>query len=358
MCRITYAMNKAFNKIKFLLKRPKVIIIVGKGRETAASAINQVLKQSFKIGKEILIYQSDLKNIREFEFFIKNSRSAILVVTHIGAYHPEREFFAGEQVEVSDVISLAKILPGYAHLVLNFDDETVRDIKNSSRAHSLTFGFGVRADMRASDIVLTQPLTPGTNFKINYQGNIVPVWLEKLFGKENIYAAMAAVAVGEILGMHLVEISKALGSYQGFSGRMKLIGGIKNTWILDDSESAFPLSMAEGLDILKRVETEGRRIAVLGDILGIGKYTIEAHEAIGERVKNSADMLFTVGHRAKFFSQGAKRKGMSEEKIFSFTQTKEVAEALQKEIKKGDLILIDGSKEMKMHEVVKEIKKV
>ena len=351
-------MNKTFNKIKFLLKRPKVIIVVGRGRETASGAINQVLKQSFKIGKEVLIYQTNLKDVREFEFFVKNSRLATLVVTHVGAYHPEREFFAGEQVEILGATSLAKILPGHAHLVLNFDDETVRDIKNSSRAHSLTFGFGVRADMKASDIVLTQPPASGTNFKIDYQGNIVPVWLEKLFGKEQIYAALAAVAVGEILGMNLVEISKALGLYQGFPGRMKLIEGIKNTWILDDSESAFPLSMAEGLDVLKRIETEGRRIAVLGDILGIGKYTIEAHEAIGERVKNSADVLFTVGHRAKFFSQGAKRRGMPADRIFSFDEVREAAKALQKEMRKGDLILVDGSKEMKMHEVVKEIKKV
>jgi len=171
------------HKLTFLIKRPKVIIVVGRGRETAFAAINQVLKQSFKVGNEVLIYQSDLKDARGFEFFAKNSSSAILVITHVGAYHPEKEFFAGEQVEVLEAISLAKTLPGHAHLVLNFDDETVRDIKNSSSAHSLTFGFGARADMRASDIVLTQPPTPGTNFKINYQGNIVPIWLEKLFGK-------------------------------------------------------------------------------------------------------------------------------------------------------------------------------
>jgi len=171
-------------------------------------------------------------------------------------------------------------------------------------------------------------------------------------------AKVSAAAVGEILGMNLVEISKALGSYQGFPGKMKLIEGIKNTWILDDSESAFSLSMAEGLDVLKRIETDGRKIAVLGDILGVGKYTIEAHEAIGERVKNSADILFTVGYRAKFFSQGAKRKDMAEEKIFSFVEVKEAAIALQNELKNGDLILIDGSKEMKMGEVVREIKKV
>jgi len=93
----------------------------------------------------------------------------------------------------------------------------------------------------------------------------------------------------------------------------------------------------------------------LGDILGIGKYTIEAHESIGEKVTKSADLLFTVGPRAKFIAEGAIIKGMPKEKIFQFDKIEEAGIALQGERKEGDLILVDGSTEMKMEEIVEEI---
>ncbi len=335
-----------------------MIIVTGRGKDTAALAIRQILSPHFKIGEAVLIYPTDSPDAPDFEFMVKKAKLSVLVATHVGEYHPEREFFDGEPADIAQTVKLAVVLTGKDYLLSNFDDETVRDIKNKSRAHSLTFGFGVRADIRASDIVLTALPTLGTNFKVNYEGNIVPIWLEHLFGKENIYAALAATAVGEVFNLNLVEISAALKFYQGVSGRMKLIEGIKNTWVLDDAEAASPLNLAESLDVLREIEFSGRKIAVLGDMVGVGKYTVEAHEAIGERVKNSADWLVTIGARAKFYAEGAKIKGLPPDKIFSFEQTKEGGAYLQNEMKEGDLILVDGSSEMKMQEIVNEIKKV
>lgn len=348
--------NHFLSKLIFVWKRPKVIVVTGDSRACAKEAIFQVLKPHLKVGKEILLYEVNSRDSQEFEFLLKRSRLPILVVTHVGEYHPDKEFFAGELEEVKEIIKLAEVLPAHGYLILNFDDETVRDLKNKSKAHPLTFGFGARANFRATDIVLTQFPGLGTNFKINYEGSMVPVWLEKLFGKEQIYAALLAAAVGEVFGLNLVEISGALKFYQGLSGKMKLIEGVKNSWILDGSENASPLSTLEALEILKNIAITGRRIAVLGDILGIGKYTIEAHEAIGEAVKNSADLLFTVGPRARFFAEGAKQKGMLEDKIFQFDTASQAGKAVEVEIREGDLILVDGSKEMEMPEVVEEIK--
>lgn len=337
------------------------MLVLGNGKKTAKEAILNVANRYFKVGREIIILDDSAKDV---EFFLKNSRLPILVCSHLGEYHPEKEFFTGDLRDARGVIRLASLLPGHAHLVLNFDDETVRDVKNQSRAHPFTFGFGMRADIRVTDVILTQFPALGTNFKINYDGNIIPCWLENLFGKENIYAALAATAVGEILGLNLVGVLETLKNYRGLSGKMRLIKGIKNSWILDDSESASSLSMLESLEILKNIENpagkidpeRGRKIAVLGDILGIGKYTIEAHEAIGGDAKASADLLFTVGERAKFFAQGAIIKGMPEDRIFQFNDAASAAKALQDEIKEGDLVLIDGSKEISMIEIVNEVK--
>ena len=341
------------NKLIFLLKKPKVVIITGNGRQTAKEAIYQVLNQHLKVEKEILVFEVGDKEIKKFEFFLKNSPRAILVITHIGDIPYDKEFFAGEKEEVKEVTLLAKTLPAQTNLILNFDDETVREINDITNLKTLTFGFGEKADLRASDVRLNM----GINFKVNYKGNIVPVWLEKLFGKEQIYAALSAVAVGTIFDLNLVEISQALKNYFSLPGKMRLIEGQKKSFILDDSESATVFSMVEAIETLGKPEWAKRKIAVLGDVLGIGKYTIEAHEAIGERVTKNCDLLFTVGERAKFIAQGATQKGMPIEKIFQFDTIDEGKLKLQEEIKEGDLILVAGVREMEMGKIVKEIKK-
>jgi len=348
------------NKIKFLFKRPKVVIVTGEGRACAKEAIYQVLNPYFKIDSEILIFDSDLTNpssVETLKFLIKNSSLPILVVTQVGDIPFDKDFFAGEREKTLAIRTLAKTMPAQGFLILNFDDETVREIKADAIAHSLTFGFQEGADFQATDIKLNS----GTNFKINYKGNTVPVWLEKLFGKEQVYSALGATALGIIFDLNLVEISQALKDYHSLPGKMKLIEGIKHSWVLDDSESATVFSMAEAIEILGKISPPpnfggGRKIAVLGDVIGIGKYTVEAHEAIGERVARNADLLFTFGPRAKFIGQGAQNKGMTVEKIFQFDTIDEGKIKLQDKIKEGDLILVDGSKEMEMKKVVEEIK--
>jgi len=342
------------NKIKFILKKPKVVIVTGEGRNCAKEAIYQVLKQYFKIDKEILIFETDLKEIEKFKFFVNKSSLPILVVTQVGDIPFDKDFFAGEREKTLAIRKLAKVMPAYGFLILNFDDETVREIKDETNLKEITFGFQEGADFQATDI----KLNTGTNFKINYKGNIVPVWLEKLFGKEQVYSALVATAVGTIFDLNLVEISQALKNYQSLPGKMKLIEGIKHSWILDDSESATVFSMSEAIEILVKIQGFKRKIAVLGDVIGIGKYTIEAHEAIGERVAKNSDLLFTFGPRAKFIAQGATQKGMAFEKIFQFDTIEEGKLKLQEEIKEGDLVLVDGSKEMGMAEIVEEIKRV
>jgi len=336
---------------KTLFKKPKVIIVTGEGRACATKAIETIFK---KYKKEVLILQTQLQDSQEVEkisFLVKKSSLPILVITHIGDIPYDKDFFAGERKNVAQIKKIAKILPTQGYLILNFDDETVREIKGETNLKEITFGFQEGADFRATDIKLNS----GTNFKINYKGNIVPIWLEKVFGKEQIYSALSAAAVGTILGLNLVEISNVLKNYQSLPGKMRLIEGINKSFLLDDSESATVFSMVEAVEILGALQGFKRKIAVLGDVIGIGKYTIEAHEAIGEGVARASDLLFTFGQRAKFISQGAQIRGMALEKIFQFDTIEEGKDRLREKIKEGDLILVDGSKEMEMGEIVKEI---
>ena len=318
------------NKLLFFLKRPKVVVVTGEEKDCAREALFEVLKPHFKIGKDVLLLKENGR------FFLKRSKLPILIIT-------------------SGKTDLVSVLPDRGFLVLNSDDQSAREIKNKSSR--LTFGFSAKADIRATDDALTHFPGMGTNFKINHQGNTVPVWLEETFGKEQIYSALAAVAAGKLLGLNLVEISESLKNYRSLPGKMRLIPGIKNCWILDDAARASLSSMKEALDILAKIPIEqGRKIAVLGDVLGTDKYAPEFHEAIGEKAAKTVNLLFTIGNKARFFAEGAFKKGMPKEKVFSFSTIKEAGLVLQKEIKENDLILVDGSKEMSMMDLVEEIK--
>ncbi len=158
-------MNKLISNFIFLLQKPKVTIITGEGRQCTKEAIFQVLNQHFKIGKDILVFETDLNDSEKFEFLAKNSSLPVLVATQIGD-------------ALSDKIrKLAEILPTQGYLVFNFDDETTRGIKDGINAKTFSFGLQEKADFFASDI----KINGSTNFKVNYHGNIVPIWQRALF---------------------------------------------------------------------------------------------------------------------------------------------------------------------------------
>lgn len=356
-------------KLIFLSKRPCVIVVTGKGRTCAAEALLQALgphvparkvtdkSLPFVNGsKEVLIFETDLAepaDTKQASFLLARSALPILAVTRVGDILADKDFFAGAREDTQQIRAVAEKLPARGFCLLNFDDETIREIKDSTSASCMTYGFQKGADIQASDVHIH---LEGTNFKINHDGDVVPFWLKKVFGKEQIYSALIAVTAGIVRNLNLVVLSQALQWYGSLPGRMRLIDGIKHSFILDDSENATLFSMVEALDILRKIPSGGRKIAVLGDVLTVGKYAIEAHEAVGEKVAKASAVLFAFGPRARFIAKGARTKGMPEENIFQFDRVQEGKTKLQDEIQEGDLILVDGSKEMNMQEIIQEIK--
>ncbi len=345
-----------------------MIIVAGNGRDVVAEALFRVLKNSHRVRKMnvisllsrgIMIISPDFKNISRsylelLKMITEKAAEPIIVVTRIGDPIPNEDIFAGEISEAGFLPELIKSFPGRGHLIYNADDEVCLEIKNNSVAREKSFGFGEDSHLRATDILITKTPELGTNFKINYGGHIIPVWLKGLFGKENIYAALAASATGLVSGMNLVEASQSLNDFTGMHGQMRVVAGIKNTLILDGSACASASSMAEALEILGKIEAL-RKIAVLGDILNIGKYSIEAHESIGERAAQIADLLFTIGAHAKFIAEEAGNKGLARDKIKSFEDAVTAGLAIREALLEGDLVLIKGSAEMQMDKIVEEI---
>ena len=308
---------------------------------------------------EILVLEYGADRPGDIKCLLRVARPNVSVITAVGEYPVHVEFYGGPEGVAREKGRLIECLPAAGFAVLNHDDKTVMDIEPRTRGKVFTYGFEKNARVRIARfenrVEADQPT--GISFKLECAGNSVPVRLANVFGKAQAYASAAAASVGLIFGMNLVKIAEALENYRSADSRMQLLLGIKSALVIDDSYNASPLSMHAALDTLRDLPAK-RRIAVLGDMLEIGKYTEEAHERVGRLTAGSADILFTVGPRAKFIAEAAEKAGMKRSVIRSFDVADEVVEPLQALLKKGDLVLVKGSHAMELYKVVEGIKAV
>ncbi|OGZ00262.1 MAG: hypothetical protein A2945_04515 [Candidatus Liptonbacteria bacterium RIFCSPLOWO2_01_FULL_52_25] len=312
---------------------------------------------------EILVLEYGADRPGDLKYLLSIARPNVSIISAIGDIPVHVEFFAGPEDVAREKARLIEYLPSAGYAILNFDDASVMGIKERTRAHIVTFGFGSGSSVRMmrlenkweKDAHSNAGRPVGISFKIEYGGTFVPVRLDNCFGKAQAYAAGAAAAVGLIFGMNLVRISEALKKYEPAPSRMELFPGIKHTYLIDDSYNASPLSMHAALDTLRGLPGK-RKVAVLGDMLEIGKYTLEAHERLGHLAGKVVDMLVTVGPRAKFIAEAAHEAGLAPSKIFSFDMADDARKPVQDMLKQGDLVLVKGSHAMELRKVVEEIK--
>lgn len=299
----------------------------------------------------VLILEMGIDRPKDMQRLLEIARPNIAVITAIGEIPVHVEFFSGAEEIAQEKSKILKYLPADSYAVLNFDDEAVWDMKEKTKARVYGFGFGEHADFKASNLKIS---IQGSIFKMDFDGASVPMHLSGALGKQNVYPAIAAAAVGKIMGLNLIEISEYLSGCKFPPGRMRLVEGIKNSKIIDDSYNSSPMAAHAALDTMQELEAK-RKIAVIGDMLEIGKYTIEAHKAIGQKARTSVDILITVGPRSKFASEEALALGMEKNKIYHFSTSKEVVQILKDLIESEDLVLVKGSQGMRMERVVEEI---
>ena len=343
--RATPAGTARFEKLLFWIK----VIVTSAWRVAAKS----------KHYPEILILEYGADKPGDIKKLLKIAKPNVSVITAIGEYPAHVEFYASPEAVAREKGRLIECLPVAGFAVLNYDDETVMNLEPRARARVITYGFEKGAEMQVARFEnrVQDGRPAGIVFKLNCGGNSVPVHIEGALGRSQAYAAAAAASVGLIFGINLAKISEALGNYRSADSRMQLVPGIKDTYLIDDSYNASPLSMHAALDTLRDLPAK-RRVAVLGDMLEIGKYTLEAHEQVGRLAAESVDILFTVGARAKFIAEAARKEGMKRASIQSFDVADDAGKPLQEIMRKGDLVLIKGSHAMQLNKVVEEVKDV
>ena len=300
---------------------------------------------------EILILEMGVDRPKDLDKLLAIARPEISIVTAIGDIPVHVEFFAGPEEIAKEKAKILKTLSATGYALLNFDDAIVWSMREATKAHVISFGFGEGAEIRALNEKISND---GVSFKISYQGSLVPCKMRNVLGKQYIYAALAAAAAGVTFDINLIEVSEALSIYKPLPGRMNLISGTKQSLILDDSYNSSPLAARAALETLKELEA-GRKIVALGDMLELGKYTIEAHRAIGKKIAKVADYFIAVGPRSKFAADEAIVQGMNPKNVINFSTSSEAAPYIKNLIKEGDIVLVKGSQSMRMEYIVEEI---
>jgi UDP-N-acetylmuramoyl-tripeptide--D-alanyl-D-alanine ligase len=291
----------------------------------------------------------------------------IAVITRLPEVPVHVEFFESAEQVVEEKAALIDALLPDGTLVLYADDARAEEFKKRAAGKKIiTFGFAPGADVRAEDTTIlfesgTEHWPIGMSTRLTIDGVSVPIEVEGAIGTHTLLPALAAAAVGVALGKAPSDIAHALKNYEPPQGRMHLVRGVKDTLIIDDTYNSSPAAVAAALDALKAISTSGRRIAVLGDMLELGRQSVEEHRKIGAHVAARAsdggavDMLVTVGFRARDIAEAALDGGLAENAILQYEDSEKAGEELAALLQSGDCILVKGSQSMRMERAVKEM---
>lgn len=281
----------------------------------------------------------------EIAFLCDIALPQVGVVTNIGTVHAER---AGSQEAIArGKAELVQALPpapeGVA--ILNFDDPWVRKMEEKTKARVFFYGLSREANLWADNVVGLG--LEGIRFRLHYQGETLHVRIP-LIGRHSVHTALRAAAVGLIEGMNWQEILEGLN--QGHTQlRLAAVRSQTGALLLDDTYNASPESMLAALNLLD--ELDGRKVAVLGDMLELGPYERHGHEMVGLRAAQVADVLLTLGERSHTFAEAARRAGMKKTSIFEFDEFDPLVDWLKVNLTKNDTVLIKGSHGLRMDRI-------
>jgi UDP-N-acetylmuramoyl-tripeptide--D-alanyl-D-alanine ligase len=238
-------------------------------------------------------------------------------------------------------------------IIFNADDPRVVQLSKGFPGASQSFGIENRADWMASDIVTRED--GGVSFQLQGPAGKTSVSLQ-LLGRHQVYNALAAAAAAFHLGTAIDDIKEGLENFAPPAMRMELVTLGKGIKVINDAYNANPRSMEAALLALQE-QAGGRKIAVLGDMWELGAYAEQAHRELGRAVQErGVDLLFLLGRFAPLVAEGAEQAGMDPQKIRIGRDHHAVGLHLSRIVRKGDWVLIKGSRIMRMEEIIKELR--
>jgi UDP-N-acetylmuramoyl-tripeptide--D-alanyl-D-alanine ligase len=285
----------------------------------------------------------------------------IAVVTKVSKTPVHVEFFKSPEEVFEEKAALAMAVKPGGSLVLFADDDKVMTLAfrvAGKNVKDISFGTNESAKVKASSYAVTYDdlgAPTGFTFNLEMDGAIKTLTIKNVLGSIYQYPLLAAAAVGKVRGMSPDAIVESLATYDAPKGRMNIIPGINGSTLIDDTYNSSPDAASSALETLKDLQCKGIKIAALGDMMELGKYSADEHRAIGKLAAGIVSRLVTVGQRSRLTADDASRYGMKIGTVKVFNTSTDAASYLPAIVKSGDIILIKGSQSVRMERIVKAL---
>ncbi|MDH5744491.1 MAG: UDP-N-acetylmuramoyl-tripeptide--D-alanyl-D-alanine ligase, partial [Candidatus Aminicenantes bacterium] len=355
--------------------KARVVGITGSiGKTTTKEYAASLLSKSFKVLKSegnfnnhiglplsilrlqethtIAVFEMGTSAPGEISQLIQIAPPDIAVITNINPVH--LEFFNDiEKIAHAKKEILDGLKPG-GTAVFNGDDPWVRKISKTWKGAKLFFGLSQDCEIRASDI--KRMGIQGLSLELFYGDRKDRIHFP-FFYTSFLYNFLAAVGVAYAFSTPVEDLLQQIQTLRPFPMRGEL-HRLKNDIILiDDSYNSNPVALESVLKDLAELPAK-RRVAVLGDMLELGKQEVDYHIQAGKQVKDKNwNVLVTVGPLSRHMGEGALFAGMRKDHVFSFSNSEEAAEHIESLLKAGDLVLVKGSRGMKTDKIAERLKK-
>lgn len=281
---------------------------------------------------EAAVVEMGTNHFGEIRALSRMVQPTICLFTNIGVSHIE--FFGSREGILRGKSEMLEHMRPGGRIIVNGDDDMLMRVENAVR-----YGEGAHCDVRASEI--EDRGLDGMAFTAHFSGQALPIHIPAP-GMHMVQNALAAIAVGACLGMTPEQLQQGAESYAPLSGRMN----IKKTplyTVIDDSYNASPTATMASIDVLSRVD--GRRVAILGDMLELGRDSEEFHEVVGMyAAMHGVDLILCVGPNAEMIFMGAHE--LAPRSVRYFETQESLISILPYLLQSGDTILVKASRGM------------
>ena len=296
---------------------------------------------------EAAVIEMGMNHTGEIERLSKIVQPDISVITNVGAGHLE---FLGSIENVANAKS--EIISGMKRgstLIANRETECFHIVEKHASDHGVnlvTFGVEAGADFRPDSFRLTRE-----SVSVTYRGRKISV---PLYGRHNVYNLMAAIAVAEAANVDLSDAAEKLASFENVGGRSEIID--RGYVLINDTYNSNPLSSLYALESVCDVFPDRKKTAVLADMKELGELSGLYHMKVGEFVAaRKFNQLLLFGEMSEYYEKGASAAGMNPDKIRKFESKDQIAEFLSSRLCEKDVVLVKGSRSMKMEDVVNRL---
>lgn len=307
---------------------------------------------------EVLVLEVGVDKPGDMKKITRLIKPNVVVLTRLPEIPVHVEHFASPLAVVVEKLTLVDALVSDGTFVCNVDDEQINDAVSGVRQRVVSYArYRQNADLHITDdrSMYYDDRVTGMQFKVLCENLEIPVTIESVVGMQLAYVHTAALAVAYAFGVDLDSAAKALRTHTPPPGRMRLLSGIKGSVLIDDTYNSSPVAVESALQTLNEVKYAKRKIAVLGDMLELGVYSIEQHQRMGSLAGKMSDILLTVGVRSREIAKAALDQGMSEKNIYQYDDVARAGRELQNLLQPGDVVLLKASQAIRLERVVEEV---